>query len=102
MILPEPCSFPPSSHSLVLQQQIKGIPLQPLKSEVTKAEKELEKVSQELEKLDVALADPELYTKDKERAAKLGQMRARALERQAALEELWLEKSTEYEDAKAL
>ncbi|RFB01668.1 ABC-F family ATP-binding cassette domain-containing protein [Parvularcula marina] len=73
--------------------------LQPMRDEVRKAEKSLEEVTAEIEKLDTALADPTLFTTDAERAAKLGQMRARAIERQSELEELWLERSEAYETA---
>lgn len=73
--------------------------LQPLKDEVKKLEQDLEKIAYDLVRVDTELANPDLFTKDPERGAKLGQLRARILERQEEVEELWLEKSAAYEEA---
>ncbi len=73
--------------------------LQPLRSQIVKAEQQLEKIEEMLVKIDAALAEPGLFENDLERATALSQKRARLEEEKEAAEEAWLTHSNEYEAA---
>ncbi len=74
--------------------------LAPLKKAAEAAETKVDKLNHTLTRLDNALAEPDLYTKDVKRAAKLQKERAALIDAIAAAEEAWLAALDEYETAK--
>ncbi|TYC66814.1 ABC-F family ATP-binding cassette domain-containing protein [Stappia sp. BW2] len=73
--------------------------LKPLKQKIDAAEKEMKRLQDKIGKLDDALADPEFFTKDPERAAKFAKERAFCEKKLIKTEEDWLELSAEFEEA---
>lgn len=75
--------------------------LAPLKKRINDAEALTAKLEKLIQTLDVELADPKLYEKSPAIAAEKAKQRSDAAEKLAATEELWLELSSQYEDALA-
>jgi ATP-binding cassette subfamily F protein 3 len=75
--------------------------LAPLRKEIKSVEQKLEWKRKDLAKVDKQLDDPALYTGDPDKAIKLGIEKSRFEEEIAALEDVWLEKSSELEAAQA-
>ncbi|WP_037545256.1 ABC-F family ATP-binding cassette domain-containing protein [Stappia stellulata] len=75
--------------------------LAPLRKEIKAAEAEIARIQSKMEKLDAALADPDFFLKDGERAAKFVKERAFLEKKLAKTEQGWLELSSEYEGATA-
>ena len=73
--------------------------LKPLKQKIDAAEKEMARLQEKIEKLDAALADPEFFTKEPERATKFAKERAFCEKKLVKTEEEWLELSAEFEEA---
>ncbi|WP_346897769.1 ABC-F family ATP-binding cassette domain-containing protein [uncultured Roseibium sp.] len=73
--------------------------LKPLRQKIEAAEKEMARLQDKIGKLDVALADPEFFTREPERAAKFAKERAYCEKKLVRTEEEWLELSAEYEEA---
>jgi ATP-binding cassette subfamily F protein 3 len=74
--------------------------IMPLKNEVQALEKKMDSISWSIGKLDQALADPELFSRDPDKAVSLGKDRARAQEELAETEAKWLAAAETYEAAK--
>ncbi|MBN9670015.1 ABC-F family ATP-binding cassette domain-containing protein [Roseibium aggregatum] len=72
--------------------------LKPLKQKIDAAEKEMARLQEKIGKLDEALADPEFFTREPERAAKFAKERAYCEKKLVKTEEDWLELSAEYEE----
>ena len=75
--------------------------LKPLKQKIDAAEKEMTRLQDKIGKLDTALADPEFFTREPERATKFAKERAFCEKKLVRTEEEWLELSAEYEEAGA-
>ncbi|MCA1241636.1 ABC-F family ATP-binding cassette domain-containing protein [Stappia stellulata] len=75
--------------------------LAPLRKEIKAAEAEIARIQSKMEKLDAALADPDFFLKDAERASKFVKERAFLEKKLAKTEQGWLELSAEYEGATA-
>lgn len=75
--------------------------LAPLRKEIKGIEQKLEWKRKDLAKIDAMLEDPALYTGDPDKAIKLGIDKSKLEGEIGALEDSWLEKSTEYEAAAA-
>lgn len=73
--------------------------LKPLKQKIDAAEKEMARLQEKIEKLDDALADPNFFLEDNERATKFAKERAYCEKKLVKTEEEWLELSAEYEEA---
>jgi ATP-binding cassette subfamily F protein 3 len=73
--------------------------LAPLKREVNRAEKALDKEHARLERLDAALAEPDIYLNEKEKAQALMLERGQVAKRIEALEEAWLKAAEAHEKA---
>ncbi len=73
--------------------------LKPLKQKIDAAEKEMKRLQEKIIKLDEALADPEFFTREPERAAKFAKERAFCEKKLIKTEEEWLELSAEFEEA---
>ncbi|MTH95520.1 ABC-F family ATP-binding cassette domain-containing protein [Roseibium sp. RKSG952] len=73
--------------------------LKPLKQKIDAAEKEMKRLTDKIKKLDEALADPEFFQREAERAAKFAKERAYCEKKLVKAEEEWLELSAEYEEA---
>ncbi|MBB98769.1 MAG: glycosyl transferase family 1 [Rhodobacteraceae bacterium] len=73
--------------------------LAPLRKEIKAAEAEIARIQSKMEKLDAALADPDFFLKDAERASKFVKERAFLEKKLAKTEQGWLELSAEYEGA---
>ena len=71
--------------------------LAPLRQRITTAEAAMTRLNSEIGKLDVALADPNLFTRDAAKAAALSKARSDAARTLEQAEEEWLAASAEYE-----
>lgn len=71
----------------------------PLKQKIAEAEAEIERINGIIAKIDVALALPDLFTRDPKQAAQLSKARAAAASALQRAEEAWLEASSEYDEA---
>ena len=71
----------------------------PLRKEISALEREIESHKQTLESLDQQLADPDLFVKDPNKGALLSKRRSDTDTAIAEIEEAWLLKSEEYEEA---
>lgn len=74
--------------------------LAPLRKEVQAAEKEMARITEKIGRLDAALADPNFFAKDPERATKFAKERAHLEKKLMRTEEQWLELSAELEGTK--
>ena len=75
--------------------------LAPLRKEIKALEQKLDWKRKDLAKIDKQLDDPGLYTGDADKAIALGIEKSKFESEIAALEDQWLEKSAELEDAQA-
>ncbi|WP_196258892.1 ABC-F family ATP-binding cassette domain-containing protein [Pelagibacterium limicola] len=75
--------------------------LAPLRKEIKGIEQKLEWRRADLGKVETKLADPAIYSGEPDRAIQLGIEKSRLEAEIAALEDTWLEKSAEFEDAAA-
>ncbi|MHA7773235.1 ABC-F family ATP-binding cassette domain-containing protein [Roseibium sp. M-1] len=73
--------------------------LKPLRQKIDAAEKEMARLQDKIGKLDEALADPEFFTREPDRAAKFAKERAFCEKKLVKTEEEWLELSAEFEEA---
>ncbi|WP_127074375.1 ABC-F family ATP-binding cassette domain-containing protein [Pelagibacterium lentulum] len=73
--------------------------LAPLRKEIKAIEQKLDWKRKDLEKIDIQLADPALYTAHPDKAIALGIDKGKLEAVIEELEEAWLEKSAEYEEA---
>ncbi len=73
--------------------------LKPLKQKIDAAEKEIARLQDKIDKLDIALANPEFFSREPERATKFAKERAFCEKKLVKTEEEWLELSAEYEQA---
>lgn len=71
----------------------------PLKKRIAEAEAEIARVSDIIAKIDIALALPDIFTRDPKQAAQLSKARANAADALARAEEQWLEASTQFDEA---
>jgi ATP-binding cassette subfamily F protein 3 len=69
----------------------------PLKQRISEAEAEMARISGIIAKIDVALALPDLFTRDPKQAAQLSKARASAANALTRAEEAWLEASSEFD-----
>src|SRR5262249_14927947 len=79
----------------------KRIELTPLRRRLADAEKSIARLSAEIARIDTALAAPDLYTREPDKAATLSKARADAANALARAEDEWLTVSTEIETAMA-
>jgi len=73
--------------------------LKPLKQKIDAAEKEMTRLQEKIGRLDEALADPDFFAKEPDRATKFAKERAFCEKKLVKTEEEWLELSAEYEEA---
>jgi len=73
--------------------------LKPLRQKIEAAEKEMSRLQDKIVRLDEALADPEFFTREPDRATKFAKERAYCEKKLVKTEEEWLELSAEYEEA---
>ena len=71
----------------------------PAKQRITEAEAEMTRISEIITKIDIALALPDLFTRDPKQAAQLGKARANAAEALMKAEEEWLAANSEFDEA---
>jgi len=71
----------------------------PLKQRIAEAEAEIERINGIIAKIDTALALPDLFTRDPKQAAQLSKARAGATSALHRAEEVWLEASSQYDEA---
>jgi len=71
----------------------------PLKQRIAEAEVEIERINGIIAKIDTALALPDLFTRDPKQAAQLSKARAGAESALRRAEEVWLEASSQYDEA---
>src|SRR3954468_4177399 len=71
----------------------------PLKQKIAEAEAEIERINGIIAKIDTALALPDLFTRDPKQAAQLSKARAGATSALQRAEEVWLEASSQYDEA---
>jgi ATP-binding cassette subfamily F protein 3 len=69
----------------------------PLKQRISEAEAEMARISGIIAKIDVALALPDLFTRDPKQAAQLSKARASAADALTRAEEAWLEASSKFD-----
>jgi ATP-binding cassette subfamily F protein 3 len=69
----------------------------PLKQRISEAEAEMARISGIIAKIDVALALPDLFTRDPKQAAQLSKARASAADALTRAEEAWLAASSEFD-----
>jgi ATP-binding cassette subfamily F protein 3 len=79
----------------------KRIELTPLRRRLADAEKTIARLSAEIVRIDTALAAPDLYMREPDKAATLSKARADAADALARAEDEWLTVSTEIETAMA-
>jgi ATP-binding cassette subfamily F protein 3 len=70
-----------------------------LKKRIAEAEAEIARVSEIIAKIDMALALPDIFTRDPKQAAQLSKARANATDALARAEEQWLEASSQFDEA---
>jgi ATP-binding cassette, subfamily F, member 3 len=75
--------------------------LEPLAKEIKAIEGLIERTRKRIGAIEAELADPSLYERDKDRAARLAKERSELADRLATQEDRWLELSTEYEEGTA-
>ena len=73
--------------------------LAPLRKQIRQIEDKMSRLNTELSKVESRLADPGLYAGDPDEAIRLGKEKARFSSEIEALEETWIEKSAELEEA---
>jgi ATP-binding cassette subfamily F protein 3 len=71
----------------------------PLKQKISEAEAEIERINGIIAKIDTALALPDLFSRDPKQAAQLSKARAGAAAALQRAEEVWLEASSQYDQA---
>lgn len=71
----------------------------PLKQKIAEAEAEIERINGIIAKIDTALALPDLFSRDPKQAAQLSKARAGAASALQRAEEVWLEASSQYDQA---
>src|SRR5256885_2174553 len=71
----------------------------PLKQRIAEAETEIERINGIIAKIDTALALPDLFTRDPKQASQLSKARAGAESALRRAEEVWLEASSQYDEA---
>ena len=71
----------------------------PLKQRIAEAEAEIERINGIIAKIDTALALPDLFTRDPKQATQLSKARAGATSALQRAEEVWLEASSQYDQA---
>jgi ATP-binding cassette subfamily F protein 3 len=71
----------------------------PLKQKIAEAEAEIERINGIIAKIDTALALPDLFSRDPKQAAQLSRARAGAATALQRAEEVWLEASSQYDQA---
>src|SRR4029077_6203876 len=71
----------------------------PLKQKISDAEAEIERINGIISKIDAALALPDLFQRDPKQAAQLSKARAGAASALQRAEEVWLEASSQYDQA---
>jgi ATP-binding cassette subfamily F protein 3 len=71
----------------------------PLKQKIAEAEAEIERINGIIAKIDTALALPDLFSRDPKQAAQLSKARAGAANALQRAEEVWLEASSQYDQA---
>jgi ATP-binding cassette, subfamily F, member 3 len=71
----------------------------PLKQKIAEAEAEIERINSIIAKIDTALALPDLFSRDPKQAAQLSKARAGAASALQRAEEVWLEASSQYDQA---
>src|SRR5436853_3804859 len=71
----------------------------PLKQKIANAEAEIERINGIIAKIDTALALPDLFTRDPKQAAQLSKARAGAASALQRAEEVWLEASSQHDEA---
>ncbi|MEP6836417.1 MAG: ABC transporter ATP-binding protein, partial [Bradyrhizobium sp.] len=71
----------------------------PLKAKIADAEAEIERINGIIAKIDTALALPDLFKRDPKQAAQLSKARAGAASALQRAEEVWLEASSQYDQA---
>jgi ATP-binding cassette subfamily F protein 3 len=71
----------------------------PLKQKIADAEAEIERINGIIAKIDTALALPDLFTRDPKQAAQLSKARAGAASALQRAEEVWLDASSQYDQA---
>ncbi len=77
----------------------KGEKRTPLKQKIAEAEAEIERINGIIGKIDTALALPDLFSRDPKQAAQLSKARAGAASALQRAEEVWLEASSQYDEA---
>jgi ATP-binding cassette subfamily F protein 3 len=77
----------------------KGEKRTPLKQKIAEAEAEIERINGIIGKIDAALALPDLFSRDPKQAAQLSKARAGAASALQRAEEVWLEASSQYDQA---
>jgi len=95
----EPRETPKSNAGERAERALKRANLKPLQEKAKSLEQQLEKFNTLLARADEALASPDIFTKNPERAAQIAKDRAALAERIAAVEEEWLELMSEIEGA---
>ena len=95
----EPRETPKSNAGERAERAQKRANLKPLQERAKSLEQQLEKFNILLARADEALASPDIFTKNPERAAQIAKDRAALAERIAAVEEEWLELMSEIEGA---
>ncbi|MEP3048873.1 MAG: ABC-F family ATP-binding cassette domain-containing protein [Roseibium sp.] len=78
---------------------VKRAELKPLRKQIKDAENEIARLQMKLERIDEELADPSFFSMDPVRAAKFAKERAFCEKKLNKTEELWLELSSEVEEA---
>jgi ATP-binding cassette, subfamily F, member 3 len=71
----------------------------PLKQKIAEAEAEIERINGIIAKIDTALALPDLFSRDPKQAAQLSKARAGAANALQRAEEVWLEASSQFDQA---
>ena len=71
----------------------------PLKQKIAEAEAEIERINGIIAKIDTALSLPDLFTRDPKQAAQLSKARAGAANALQRAEEVWLQASSQYDQA---
>jgi ATP-binding cassette, subfamily F, member 3 len=80
-------------------ERARGAKQKPLKQKILEAEAEIERITAIIAKIDIALALPDIFTRDPKQAAQLSQARANAAGALQRAEEQWLAASAQDETA---
>ena len=89
----------PSAQAARRQAAEQRAALAPLKGEVAKAEAQIEALSRQIATIEAALADPDIYRQDSDRAQALARERGKLIAARAQAEHDWLAASEAYEAA---